>query len=119
MTAITKDTFHLATKTTFIGLAYGDKAHQMFAELEAQHGLFHKSNSSSKYIIVDDLVYRMADHWGNVASCDWKLPKQNYLQQTNQTYTLAVSPLSDFISLEASKEELKQHHLRMYDKVYA
>lgn len=117
METITKNNFHLATKTYFKELAYGNKASEMFKALAEDNGVFFKSKSMSQYIVMSDLVYRYSDHWGRVASCDWELPRKNYLQKNNLTFTLAVSPLSDFISKSVSKEEMIAYNKRMFNKI--
>lgn len=41
---------------------------------------FYNSKSGSQYIITkEDEIYRLADHWGAVASCEWTLEEEGNL----------------------------------------
>lgn len=39
--------------------------------MKAEHAEVHVSESGSRYIVVDDTVFRYADHWNTVGSCHW------------------------------------------------
>lgn len=44
---------------------------------------FYNSRSGSQYIITKDgFIYRLADHWGAVASCEWTIEGEGNLKQS-------------------------------------
>ena len=67
----TYDVFHLSTECTFSCVAFGDTAIQQWGELVAAHGEAYVSESGSRYILIGDDVYRLADHWDVVGTCQW------------------------------------------------
>ena len=72
----TADVFHLSTRCVFRCIAVGE-AETKWRELIERHGLFHRSESGSEYVLDGETVYRMSDHWGRVSSCDWALEDPN------------------------------------------
>lgn len=99
MKPITKDNFHLKTKANFEFVKYGNQAEELFKELVKENGLFFRSASLSKYVIVGNEVYRFADHWGNVASCSWYLKNAPKMPTWTKNWVLAKCKLSDFVSM--------------------
>ncbi len=60
----------------------------------------HKSRSKSEYLILKNgTVYRMSDHWGAVASCEWTLDGKGELRMSVFEYgdwEIGVSNLNEF-----------------------
>lgn len=56
--------------------------------------------SDSCYIVLEDRVYRKADHWGRCASCYWDLCKDKNTQYPEGfrwgSYSVGVAYFSDF-----------------------
>ena len=102
MSNITKNNFHLKTKANFNFIKFGSPAYDIFNSLVNEFGLFFKSHSGSKYVIAGDVVYRLSDHWGSVASCRW------YLVGCPEFYgkkdVLASCKLSDFVDMKKPVE---------------
>lgn len=69
---ITAANFHLSTKAEWTMIDNGNVDLVWSALVEA-NGLFFRSESGSEYVVCDGVVFRKADHWGSVASCDWKI----------------------------------------------
>ena len=74
----------------------------------------HTSKSSSQYIITeDDMVYRLADHWGGVSSCLWTLDGNG--NPCNWAYErgpqqMGVASLKDF-KVFIGKNTPKKHYI--------
>lgn len=94
--SISADNFHQRTKIVWNMLAVGKKADEKFKQLQSNYGVFFKSNSHSSYIIIDNVIYRYANHWGNVASCTWPLDQPIHRWQFGK-FVLAKANFSDFI----------------------
>jgi hypothetical protein len=85
MATIDATNYHLGTKAKFVHVYAGvpfttctrsivlDMPEVKWDELCAMYPDAIKTSpkSDSKYIVLQDRVYRYADHWGRVASCDW------------------------------------------------
>lgn len=59
----------------------------------------YRSKSGSKYFIVDNNVYRLSNHWGAVASCEWTLDGKGELMMSvmvSGDWQLGVANLNDF-----------------------
>jgi hypothetical protein len=81
--------FQISTKTDFKRvekknkgiLKLWDRIKRESAENKNFQG-FHKSKSGSQYIITKDgFIYRLSDHWGAVASCEWTLEGEGNLKE--------------------------------------
>lgn len=62
---------------------------------------FYNSKSGSQYIITKDgFIYRLADHWGAVASCEWTIEGKGVLQESfflTGPWEIGKAHLNDFI----------------------
>ena len=62
--------------------------------------LHFKSKHDSQYYFTTDGVYRLSDHWGRVANCQWRLIPLTHFK--NQKNTVAYANWSDFYSNDDS-----------------
>ena len=102
MESVTANNFHLKTKANFKFLKYGGMAFDMFESLVKENGLFFRSLSGSRYVVSGDLVYRISNHWGKVASCKWSLVGAPGMPVGS--ISLAVCKLSDFEDMKKPME---------------
>lgn len=107
MKTVTKDDFHLKTKATFNFVGYGDIAFQIYNSLKKDNGEFFRSTSGSKYVVVDNEVYRLSDHWGMVASCKWSLRGCPKMPTWKTNWVLAKCRLEDFEDMKKAVEYIQ------------
>lgn len=120
-TEITQDNYFEATETTFEEIkrfegdgewselfAKGERELIAMEEREPERYTFKRSPKSQSCYLLDRKtgdIYRLSDHWGNVASCVWKLdtiPEQSYVNAGRRAVftdavVLAKSNIGDFI----------------------
>lgn len=51
----------------------GPEADQMWSRLKSRGRLDHVSDYGSQYLIIGDMLYRYADHWGSFATVTWNI----------------------------------------------
>ena len=97
--AVTKENFFLKSNATWEIQAVRFNAEKKFVELSKKYGLNYKSISGSAYVVTTKGVYRLSNHWGNVATCSWNLkekpPKWVII---NRAPILAYVPFSKMVS---------------------
>ncbi len=81
------------TKSDFKVIAVGKDAESQMNSLAIGKEFYHISDSGSKYLIIDGIVYRLSDHWGNVGKNEWNFIGQPSL---HKSLVLASCPLSEF-----------------------
>lgn len=98
---ITFSDYHLNTKVAFRKLEGAFYKNYMTL---CKSGLpSHKSPKSDSTYWHDEekgLVYRCANHWGEVASCIWDIDKETEGFGGNKGYTIGVANIKDFVRIE-------------------
>ena len=71
---VNKHNFYISSKADFKEISSDgyENIHHLWEDLKKE-GTLYKSRSTSQYVIGDDILYRISDHWGGVASCLWTL----------------------------------------------
>jgi hypothetical protein len=71
--------YHIGTNAKFTPIEIGDlECKKEWDKLIKKYGKDKQSPlSNSKYIVTKNGVYRLADHWGRCASCEWNIPNDN------------------------------------------
>jgi len=94
--------YHISTKVDFKKVKHGPDAKVHWGALRGINKIKHEYESStgSKYFInEDDEVYRLSNHWGAVASCEWTLDGEGELMCSvfvTGPWEIGVANLSDF-----------------------
>ena len=69
--------FHIATKVDFKRISRKNKSIlKLWKQLKAENNVIYsyESPSGSEYIVNDqDEVFRLSDHWGAIAGCEWTI----------------------------------------------
>lgn len=64
---VSKDNFYISTLGTFIPVTEVPERQPDYKSYSRRY------NTSSQYYYTDEGLYRVSDHWGRVARCQWKL----------------------------------------------
>ena len=95
---ITSANYHENTIANFVMIC--DNKHDAEKELKEiikNNGFkYFLSEGGSIYAIKDAVVYRFADHWGQLDSCKWNLIDRNSNEIKTDVFVLASCPLSEF-----------------------
>ncbi len=100
MEPINENNYFEKTKANFKIIAIGKEAEHEMNSLAIGRDFDYVSASGSKYIIIDAVVYRLSDHWGNLDTCTWNLIGQPSM---HNSLVLATCPLADFDSRPEDK----------------
>jgi len=103
-TDIDDKNFQLSTKVDFkrVSIDANKNPHWQFDLIKASKEIIYenKSKTSSQYLIdTDGNVYRLSDHWGAIASCQWTLEGEGCLIASvfiTGAWELGVANLSEF-----------------------
>ena len=86
--------FHIATKVDYTKFTKKNKGIlKLWEQIKRENKIIlsYKSTSGSKYLITEEGdVYRLSDHWGAIASCEWTLEGEGCLKQS----VFLIGPLS-------------------------
>ena len=95
--------FQIATKADFKRVPYKNKSILKLWEQLKSRGdaiYFYKSTSGSEYVVTnEDKVFRLSDHWGAVAGCEWTIEGDGNLCQSifiTGPVEIGVANLEDF-----------------------
>lgn len=100
--AITFENYYISTRTTFRMIDTGREVPIIaWLKLSAQHARYerHFSPYSASQYLLDrkaGLIYRLSDHWGKVASCQWDIDRQFVRPDGSHGMTIGVALLSSF-----------------------
>ena len=92
---IDSENYYICTNGEFTVIERGENAENTFNKMKdnADYQYTHSPKSTSEYLIDEknSCVYRIADHWGRCASCDWGLNETPEYHET----ILAICKFSD------------------------
>jgi len=95
---VNAENYHIKTTGTWKIIAVRNNATKKFKELIAKHGLNYNSSSGSKYVTTKIGIYRYSDHWGSVASCNWRIENYPKWLDKQKAYFLAFIKYTDLKS---------------------
>lgn len=119
--------FHIGTKADFRKIVKKNKGIlKLWKQIKDENKvkLFYESKSGSQYLVNDkDEVFRLSDHWGAVAGCEWTLEgegdlRTNVFETGDLTIGITtfsemipfqrkISPRKDYVVNPEWKEQLK------------
>ena len=105
--------FQTSTKADFkrVKIDSDKNAHWQFNIIKDRENIcyYFKSKTGSQYLIDNDNnLYRLSDHWGAVASCQWTLEGKGELRMSVMTsgpWELGVANLRDFEVFRRKQEK--------------
>ena len=108
------DNFHIGTKVDFKKIVKKNKffffikkdVNKVWEKILSENEVVfsYKSKSGSEYLVNNkNEIFRLADHWGAIAGCEWTLDGKGELRTNvfiTGPMTIGLATLSDFISFK-------------------
>jgi GNAT superfamily N-acetyltransferase len=98
---VTRNNFHISTQADYKEIhltSHFENIHHLWSTL-SDKGTNFKSRGGSQYWISDKAIYRLADHWGGVASCFWTIDGEgdpNFQTKKEGPFRIGWAFMKDF-----------------------
>ena len=98
---VTRYNFHISSQVDFKEIhltSHFINIHHLWQTL-SDKGTNFKSRGGSQYWISDNMIYRLADHWGGVASCFWTIDGEgdpNFRTKKEGPFRIGWAHMKDF-----------------------
>jgi hypothetical protein len=98
---VTRYNFHISSQVDFKEIkltSHFKDIRDLWSSL-SDKGTNFKSRGGSEYWISSDMIYRISDHWGGVASCNWTIEGEgdpNFQIKKEGPFRIGWAPMKDF-----------------------